>query len=384
MLDQVGRGDLAPRHVDRHRDVTAPGSSCRHCAACRQASSEDPAPDRHDQAGVLGDRDERVGRHDTQLGVVPAQQRLEADDAVGRQRHDRLVVQLELVGHQRMDQVGLQPQPLDRGGAHGRLVHHGPALAGRLGAVHRDVGVTQQRRRRGFGISHGDPDAGRDRHELGLDLDRHLECLQDPTGHLFRLVERAAALLDEDGELVGAQPGHGVALPHGVQQPAGDLAQQAVAGFAPEAVVDALETVEVEIDDRRVEPAAPVAPQGLLDPVAEQGAVGQAGQRVVEGLVGELLLGLLAVSHVVHVDDDAGHIGVIEQVHDAGADPDPPAVVADHLELVLEDVSRRQPGAGEGRSRLGGVDRCEEEPALRRHASATPASPPARRTAARR
>jgi hypothetical protein len=48
------------------------------------------------------------------------------------------------------------------------------------------------------------------------------------------------------------------------------------------AVVDGLEAVDVERQDRDGGATALRAPQGLIDPVEEQRAVGKLGQRVVE------------------------------------------------------------------------------------------------------
>ena len=58
-------------------------------AAHRRQASARPTAERHDEAGLLGDRDEAAGRHQAALGVLPAHQRLDAHDRAGRQRDDR-------------------------------------------------------------------------------------------------------------------------------------------------------------------------------------------------------------------------------------------------------------------------------------------------------
>ena len=58
----------------------------------------------------------------------------------------------------------------------------------------------------------------------------------------------------------------------------------------PKRVVDDLEVVEVEEQDRDGTQIARVEVDGVFEPVAEQGAIGQAGQSVVEGLVAQLRL----------------------------------------------------------------------------------------------
>ena len=60
--------------------VSGGPARARACQAAiwRQASRSTQHADRHDQAGLLGDRDE-VGRQDQPaLGMLPAEQRLEA------------------------------------------------------------------------------------------------------------------------------------------------------------------------------------------------------------------------------------------------------------------------------------------------------------------
>ena len=57
-------------------------------------------------------------------------------------------------------------------------------------------------------------------------------------------------VLDQDGELVSAEARGRVGRAHGLEQASGDLPQHLVARGVAEAVVDRLEVVEVEEDDR--------------------------------------------------------------------------------------------------------------------------------------
>ena len=93
----------------------------------------------------------------------------------------------------------------------------------------------------------------------------------------------------EDGELVAAHPGHRVLAADGLDQALADLLDEDVAGGVPVGVVDRLEVVEVDEEhaDRLAHPARP--DELLLDPVLEQPAVGEAGERVVPRHVGDLL-----------------------------------------------------------------------------------------------
>jgi hypothetical protein len=91
-----------------------------------------------------------------------------------------------------------------------------------------------------------------------------------------------------------------------------------VAGVVAEAVVELLEAVQVEDEDRGRAPG-----DRLGEPLPQQRPVGQAGQRVVVGLVAQPVLQLLGVADVAGVEDQALDVRVVEQVRDGhlgGAD----------------------------------------------------------------
>jgi len=67
-----------------------------------------------------------------------------------------------------------------------------------------------------------------------------------------------------------------------------------------EGVVDLLEAVEVQEEGRAGRAAAPRPPERLAEVVEEEGAVGQPGQRVVVGQVGEAGLERRALADVAH------------------------------------------------------------------------------------
>ena len=71
-----------------------------------------PLAQRHDQAVLLGQRDELRGEQQAQLRMAPAHQRLGADRRAGPGIHDRLVVELELLPLERAAQGVLQREPL--------------------------------------------------------------------------------------------------------------------------------------------------------------------------------------------------------------------------------------------------------------------------------
>ena len=119
--------------------------------------------------------------------------------------------------------------------------------------------------------------------------------------HRSAVSAASSALLDvlqQDRELVAAEAGRGVAGADARVEPLGDLDEHLVAGSVAEAVVDGLEVVEVEEHDGEAAALAPRAGRGVADALAEQRAVGQAGDGIVEGLVRELLLERLALGDV--------------------------------------------------------------------------------------
>lgn len=97
-------------------------------------------------------------------------------------------------------------------------------------------------------------------------------------------------IFEEDAELVTAQPRCGVAGSYRGREPAGHLEGQLVANPVAKTVVDVLEVVEVEHQHPIAARAPSQALVGVLDAVAEEGSVWQAGERVAESLMLELAL----------------------------------------------------------------------------------------------
>ena len=127
--------------------------------------------------------------------------------------------------------------------------------------------------------------------------------------------------------------GHEVLGPHGPTQPSGDLAQHGVPGGVSEAVVDGLEAVEVDGEDRDRAIVALGASQRQLQVMFEHGSVRKVGEFVVIGKEGEALLRALARADVLHLGDEAKRVavGVARQGHAQ----DGPHVVAVGVKVAL-------------------------------------------------
>ena len=196
---------------------------------------------------------------------------------------------------------------------HRRFENPVAPLAVTLGHVHRDVGVPEELgciRNRDLAVDEADSDARAREDLLALDLGRNLQGLENPRRCIGGL-RRIRHALDEDGELVATEAGDRVGGPHGDQQPPSDLLKHPVSGCVAEAVVDGLEIVEVDEHHGNVGESALRPHQGVLDTIREQRSVGEAGHRVVERLVCQLLLERLPLAHVTAVEDDAPDVLVM-------------------------------------------------------------------------
>ncbi len=72
------------------------------------SGSQDPFGQRQDQAAAFGDRDELGWRHVAPVGVVPPQERLDADDALRGEIDLGLIGEAELFLAQRLAEIDLQ------------------------------------------------------------------------------------------------------------------------------------------------------------------------------------------------------------------------------------------------------------------------------------
>lgn len=120
------------------------------------------------------------------------------------------------------------------------------------------------------------------------------------------MVSRVAGswgVLAEQDEFVTGQAGEGVAGAQGRAQALSDFDQDVVAGLVAEGVVDGLEAVQVDERQRDATAAAGSGGQGVFDAVVEQSPVGEAGELVVQGAVGHLLVGGAGLVTVVGHDE---------------------------------------------------------------------------------
>ena len=156
-LDELARADIdRERQVARHR-IALPGSQFH------AGRGQHPAADIDNQAGFLGLLDEVGEVEDVAVRLAPAQERLGPDHAAVAVEL-RLVVQDELPVAQRPPQAAFQFRAGGPLGLHVGVEKAEGIPAGRLGLVHRRVGLLGGRCHRvGGAADHRHADTGRDR-----------------------------------------------------------------------------------------------------------------------------------------------------------------------------------------------------------------------------
>ena len=223
--------------------------------------------EREDQPGLLGERHELRGSDQAAAGCS---QRTSASAATKPPVSSDTIgwkYKRELVALDRQAQLLLEAVALEHLGAHADVEDLEGPLARGLGLVHRDVGVADQvlGRDRALMVG-GDADARVDRNAVGPHHHRGRERVHDPARHA-RGRHLRVAVLDHHRELVAAEPRDEILGPQAGAQPQRDRDQQLVAGGMAEAVVDRLEVVEVDEQDRDL---AAAGRDRLLDLLGEQ------------------------------------------------------------------------------------------------------------------
>ena len=140
----------------------------------------------------------------------------------------------------------------------------------------------------------GDADARAHHQRPAVDDKRVFEIVQDfPRRQLGAIDIRGG---QQHRELVAAQPRHGIGRPQGAAQPHRHFLQHLVAGVVAERVVHFLEAVEINQQHGEAALITMRSQDRLLQPVLEQRAIGQIGQRIVIGKIRNALIGQVALA----------------------------------------------------------------------------------------
>ncbi len=246
--------------------------------------ADDPETDPVDQARVLEDRNEAVGRDQSVRGMPPAQQGLGADEFTALGVELRLVVNRELVVVDGPAQLRLEAEALP-----GLVVELLPVEGitvppPLLDMIHGQIGLAQQFVMVRIVVGeNGDPDTRRHMDRKVAKLERGGEFVDDPLRNRCRPLS-VPGRMDDDGKLVATEPGDDVVLPEHAMDPLGEGLDQGIAGGMTEGVVDGLETIDVEEHDRVAPPPIPALLESL-EVSPEHGPVVQTGQLITIGQV---------------------------------------------------------------------------------------------------
>ena len=306
--------------------------------------------------------------------MVPAHQRLGAGDLAGLEVELRLVVHDDLAALDRVRQLADQRQAGARMPVARRAVDL-VADAARLGRVHGDVGALHQRLDVAAVLGeHRDADAGAHEQRQAVEAERLLDRAGQLDGDLLGLLDRGAGR-QQDGELVAADAGDQLGAGDAGLQAGADLAQQPVAGLVAERVVELLEVVEVDQQQRQLGLRLAGRGRGVLQAREQPAPVRQAGQRVVRGVVlalggqlAQLELELAAVAGVAHVEHVAGDGRIVQAVGGDDVEVAIPTVTVGEAQREVARMVRAAAGLGEvavQRGAVVGVDEVAEMAARR-------------------
>ncbi|MNP07676.1 hypothetical protein D3C76_997110 [compost metagenome] len=302
-----------------------------------------PGVDPGDQPRPLGHRDELRGRYQATLRMLPAHQRLDADQATSLEIVDRLVKHAQLVLLQGPAQIrgGLDPLP-----GMGRQLFGVKGIAitsAALGLEQRRIGVAQQLLgTHGVAGEKTDTDAGVDEQPMPVNIEGLLEALNDPLGQRRRL-HQLWTTFGQHGELVAPEARQGNSGIENGSQTFGHRLEHLVTQRVPETVVDHHEVIQID-DQQRATPLVQLRRcQGLGGAVGEQQAIGQAGERIVMRQVPQLVFRVLDSADIrehrhkmtampMVVVNDANGLPLRVDFPAFAAVPDFPAPLADAVE----------------------------------------------------
>ena len=308
------------------------------CAHLPAQQLERPFANVDDQAALFCEWNELARQYEPALRMLPAQQRFQSGQLACVGINARLEIQLQLVGADSLLQILLQLNaPLQFGRMLGRE-HPVLRLAGRLGGVHRDIRILQQllRFRRMVGEDRN-ADRGRHRERApGGCLVQSIDRAYDARSALFDIT-CAGDIFDHHREFIATQPDHRVIQSHRGFQAGSDIDQHPVTCLVAQRVIDDLEIVEVDEQQRHLAPALAAGAQDHGQVIDQPAPVGQAGQCIGDSHLRQRLLLAARLGHVTHRDGDTCFGLHAAPLYPAGrCDPGLAAVMPAYLDLVLD------------------------------------------------
>ena len=225
-------------------------------------------------------------------------------------------MQLEFAVGERAAKIELHVAALLRLTVHLALEETMHAAAIFLRAVQSEIGVAHQllaalavtgRQR--------NPDGSADHHLVAVEIIRCAQDVDQARGEAARLIRRDVGGKD-DCELVPSEPGCEIIAADLTAQPLGHELQQPITDRMAKRIIDVLEQVEINAEHRDALVAALTAFQRLLQALLVELAVGQIGQAVMMGHIGDAGFGLATLGDV----DDSDKVAVTAAERDAPAE----------------------------------------------------------------
>jgi hypothetical protein len=175
------------------------------------------------------------------------------------------------------------------------------------------------------------------------DADRRRKAFEQSLGKGDGLV--LDDLFEQECELVAAESGNRVAHPDDVVEALCHLSQELIACVVTERVVYLFEAVQIDENDGQRTVGAFGTGERLIEAVAEESAVGEAGEIVVECLMRQLRLELDPLGDVSCVEHDSAYCLVPPEVSHVRFEVSPFAGLVQQLEddLARAAVSRCSP-----------------------------------------
>jgi hypothetical protein len=147
-------------------------------------------------------------------------------------------------------EFGTELMPLPDGRVHPAVEHGESRLAVGLGHIHRDVGVANHVGGALARIARAcDADTGRHAHGVVADEVWSSQLACQPLGHRQGAFE-GGFVVGQDGELIATQTSDKIPGANQGGNPLGDRLEQDIAGRVTKGVVDHLEVVEIDEQDR--------------------------------------------------------------------------------------------------------------------------------------
>ncbi len=319
-LGELGHEQLAFGNVDRQPEIetarlpVTPGG---------QRGGQHLFPQFANQAEVFRHRNEGCRRDPAELLVMPARQRLKPECAAGFAVDQRLEPGQDFIVLDRRCQPVLDIEIFL---AESFLRHVGEELVGvaalRLGVEHGAVGLRQQRIQV-VGVIRIDGDAHAEGHREIRTIDgQRLTRDVGDLGDDFADVLAGFHIRNQQHELVTAPARQRIAISQSVAHGFRQDDQQPISRLVAKGVVDLLEVIQVEEAQPDLVRRTPGDADRHLGAVFQQDPVRQAGQRIMQGHVGDLFFLHVGLGHVAQHAANADDLAAdIAQWHKTAFDP---------------------------------------------------------------